>query len=79
MSEMQRKILLAVIGSIDGMSDADLQRHLRMDGNTERPRRVWLVRNGFLRDSGRKRPTKPGGKYLAAVWVWTGKQIGGPS
>jgi hypothetical protein len=38
-----------------GITDQGLQADLDMDGNTERPRRVELVRGGFVVDSGRRR------------------------
>lgn len=75
-SEIQRRIMLAVIGSADGLTDGELQRHLSLSGDTERPRRVDLVRRGFLADSGEKRESKPGSSRLAVVWAWTGKELG---
>jgi hypothetical protein len=47
-----------------GATDAEVQRALGMDGNTERPRRIELVNAGHLEDSGRRRDG-------AIVWVVT--------
>ncbi|NQV22852.1 MAG: hypothetical protein HQ518_00670 [Rhodopirellula sp.] len=57
----------------DGATDSEIQETLNLPGNTERPRRRWLVENGFVCDSGEARPTPSGCK--ATVWVVTGKQL----
>lgn len=41
-----------------GATDIEIQVALRMDGNTERPRRVELVNGGLVRDSGHRREIK---------------------
>lgn len=74
LGNLQKRVLLALTGSRDGMTDLELQEHLKMDGSTQRPRRVWLQQHGFVRDSGRKRKTESGRQ--AVVWEWTGKEMG---
>lgn len=51
----------------DGLTDQQLQRALRLDPSTERPRRIELVDAGLVRDSGHKRLTLSGRR--AIVWV----------
>jgi len=50
-----------------GLTDQQIQDRLKMDGNTERPRRNELVERGLIKDSGRRRKTTKG--CLAIVWV----------
>lgn len=50
-----------------GATDEEMQRYLPMFANTQRPRRIELVRHGLARDSGRVRKNLTG--VLAAVWV----------
>lgn len=66
-----RAILLEHIRSrgIQGVTDEEAQIDLGMDQNTQRPRRVELVRAGLVRDSGRTRRTRSGRQ--AVVWVAT--------
>ena len=45
-----------------GMTDKEIQAKLRMDGNTERPRRIELVGAGRVVDSGLRRER-------STVWV----------
>lgn len=40
-----------------GATDLEIQEHLAMDGNMERPRRRELVLAGLVRDSGKRRLT----------------------
>lgn len=49
-----------------GMTDDDLQIVLGMDGSTERPRRIELVKAGLVIESGATRRTRAG--HLAIVW-----------
>lgn len=55
----------------DGMTDEELQRHLGMGGNTERPRRIELVDAGMVADSGRRRPTNSDSRGI--VWTVTSR------
>ena len=49
-----------------GATDDEMQVTLSMDPSTQRPRRVELVRAGWVIDSGRKRATRSG--RAAVVW-----------
>lgn len=49
-----------------GMTDEDLQRYLAMSPNSTRPRRIELVEQGLVIDSGERRPTDSGAS--AVVW-----------
>lgn len=50
----------------DGLTDEQIQDRLRMDGNTERPRRGELAKAGRIKTQG-TRTTKSG--KSAAVWT----------
>lgn len=50
-----------------GATDEEMQAHIPMNANTQRPRRVELVSAGLVRDSGRTRKTAGGDD--AVVWV----------
>jgi hypothetical protein len=52
-----------------GGTDEEIQSALVMNQNTQRPRRVELVRMGLVKDSGRTRPTRSGRQ--AVVWIAT--------
>ena len=52
---------------IGGLTDHQMQVWLGMNPSTQRPRRVELVKQGFVVDSGKTRLT-PSGKR-AVVWV----------
>jgi hypothetical protein len=58
-----------------GATDEEIQLRVPMNANTERPRRVELVRGGFILDSGRTRPTVSGDEavvWVASEWAHTG-------
>ena len=50
-----------------GATDEEMQDGLPMNPNTQRPRRGDLEKAGFIKDSGRTRPTKS--SCDAVVWV----------
>ena len=50
-----------------GWTDEEMQDHLDMGANTQRPRRCELVALGKIKDSGKTRPTRSGRD--AVVWV----------
>lgn len=50
-----------------GHTDEEIQFSLDINPNSERPRRIELVRLGMIRDSGKQRQTISGRK--AAVWI----------
>ena len=65
---LRRKVLAMLIERGDtGATDAEIQAELKMEGNTERPRRRELVQAGVVCDSQRVRQTKSG--RAAVVWV----------
>jgi hypothetical protein len=49
-----------------GATDEEIQTALDMNPSTQRPRRVELVDQGLIQDSGRTRLTRS--KRAAAVW-----------
>ena len=50
-----------------GSTDDEAQVALHLDGSTQRPRRVLLVRRGLVISSRARRPTRTG--HLATVWL----------
>lgn len=50
-----------------GATDEELQTALRMDANTQRPRRWSLAKKGLIEPSGKERLTRAGRR--AQVWV----------
>jgi hypothetical protein len=60
-------------GGTDEEAMEALAGSLGVGVNTIRPRRIELVQAGYVRDSGRKRPTRSSGKRKcqAVVWVVT--------
>lgn len=63
----RHRVLLALAAS--GRTDEELQCHLGMSPNTERPRRVELVRHGYVADSGLRRASASGTRSI--VWAPT--------
>lgn len=61
----RRKVLNAI--AYKPRTDEELQADLRMNANSERPRRVELVEGGWIKDSGLRRPTAAGGESI--VWA----------
>lgn len=51
----------------DGATDEEMQIRMPMPANTQRPRRIELVAEGFVKTSGKTRPTRSGDHAL--VWV----------
>lgn len=58
--------VLAFIRRYGPVTDEMIQRELDLDGDTERPRRIKLVQQGFVRNSGEKYKTSKGGN--ATLW-----------
>lgn len=52
---------------LDGATDEQIQRATGLSGDTERPRRIELLKAGRIMDSGRVRATASG--QTAVVWV----------
>ena len=59
-------VLLLIQQSTHGRTDEEIQRMLRLNPSTERPRRIELVKATQVRDSGLTRKTKSGRN--ATVW-----------
>lgn len=72
-----REMVLRVLEAAgqEGLTDDEMQRRLAMNPSTQRPRRIELVRQGFVRDSGRTRKTVGGRE--AVVWVACGNASNG--
>jgi hypothetical protein len=66
-----RVLACLLLRGLEGATDEEVQDLLRMSPNTERPRRIELVRMGLCRDAGRSRRTRAG--RMATVWVATGR------
>ncbi len=66
-NRLRRQVLdyLRIVGEA-GATDEEIQRWCNMQGNTERPRRKELVRDGLVVDSGTTRKTESGRQ--AVVW-----------
>lgn len=58
--------IIALVKRTGGVTDEQMQTLLGMNGNSQRPVRVGLVKLGLLRDSGRTRKTISGRE--ATVW-----------
>ena len=52
-----------------GRTDGEMQEQLAMNGSSQRPRRIELLDDGFIRDSGRTRKSASGRPCV--VWVAT--------
>lgn len=63
----KRAQVLNAIRLFNGLTDEEIENTLTMSGNTVRPTRVSLVRDGLVMDSGQTRPTKSGNE--AIVWM----------
>lgn len=61
--------ILNALTSVGGSTDEELQGLLRLPANTERPRRIECVDEGWVRDSGITRRTKAG--LPSIVWEIT--------
>ena len=67
---LRQRVYLAIIeAGGSGCTDYELQERLIMPGNTERPRRIELLKQGLIRDSGRTRESSSGRR--AVVWIAT--------
>jgi len=50
-----------------GATDKEIQAGLQPDGNSQRPRRVWLMRNGFVKHKGA--PCEHVVRERSIVWI----------
>jgi hypothetical protein len=69
-SGTQRQNVLDELASVfpNGMTDEELQNGLEMNPNAQRPRRIELVEQGWVEDSGTRRKTMSG--LDAIVWQY---------
>lgn len=61
--------ILKALSDLGGRTDEELQAQVGLAANTERPRRIECVDEGWVKDSGITRPTKAGGPSI--VWQIT--------
>lgn len=67
---LRRRVLHAIArAGVDGITDQELETELGLERPTPGNRRNELVRGGWVRDSGDRRPTRAGNP--AVVWVLT--------
>lgn len=66
-TEALRRRVLACLMANGPLTDEQIQRFSELPASTERPRRVELVRDGRVRDSGERRATASG--RSAVVWM----------
>lgn len=63
----RERVFRLICRSNRGLTDEDIQQALNMNPSTQRPRRVELVGEGLIQDTGRRRHTKSG--MEAVVWA----------
>jgi hypothetical protein len=68
-ADTQRLRVLEVIQNQGwyGATDKEIQAFAKLEGSTQRPRRIELLKAGLIEDSGRTRVTLSGRK--AVVWI----------
>lgn len=66
-----RTVLVGFAHSMSGLTDEEGQERLQIDGNSYRPRRVTLMDQGLVYDTGFRRKTKA--NRPAVVWDLTAK------
>lgn len=68
-ADTQRGRILSYLRGAGGVgaTDEQIQEHLNLNPSTERPRRIELVQQGYVVDSGRTARTRSGRR--AVVWV----------
>lgn len=69
MAHTKRGEVLAFLASCgpEGATDEEMQSRMPMPANTQRPRRIELVADGFVKASNKTRTTRSGD--YAVVWV----------
>jgi transcription initiation factor IIE alpha subunit len=65
LNAMQRRVLELLAATPEGLTDEEMQRRLRMNPSTQRPRRIELMRRGLVVEAGTRRTTSG---RMAAVW-----------
>lgn len=67
LNRLQAEILDVLKAWPTGLTDEEIQRFLKMNPSTQRPRRIELFRKGLIYQADEKRKTSSGRK--AAVWI----------
>jgi len=65
LNNMQRRVLELLAVWPQGLTDEEMQRRLRMNPSTQRPRRIELMRRGLVAEAGTRRTTSG---RMAVVW-----------
>ena len=73
----QRERVLRAIQMVGrlGATDEEIQIALNINPSTQRPRRIELMDDGLVRDSGTTRRTRSGRRAVVWVAVGSGKQM----
>ncbi len=71
--QLSRVLAFSVERGDDGATDEECQLATGISGDSQRPRRQWLVKHGYLHQSKNMRMTTKG--RAAVVWVWSGKVL----
>jgi hypothetical protein len=64
LNNMQRRVLELLAATPEGLTDEEMQRRLRMNPSTQRPRRIELVRRGLVVEAGTRKAMS--GRYATA-------------
>jgi transcription initiation factor IIE alpha subunit len=65
LNNMQRRVLELLAATPEGLTDEEMQRRLRMNPSTQRPRRIELMGKGLVAEAGTRRTTSG---RMAVVW-----------
>ena len=68
LNAMQRRVLELLAATPEGLTDEEMQRLLRMNPSTQRPRRIELMGKGLVQSCGTRRTTSG---RMAVVWQTT--------
>jgi hypothetical protein len=55
LNNMQRRVLELLAATPEGLTDEEMQRRLRMNPSTQRPRRIELMGKGLVQSCGTRR------------------------
>jgi hypothetical protein len=64
LNNMQRRVLELLAATPEGLTDEEMQRRLRMNPSTQRPRRIELMRRGLVVEAGTRKAMS--GRYATA-------------
>jgi len=65
-AKQRARVLAAIAGAVNGLTDDEGQALLEMEGSSCRPRRIELQTSGRIRSTGETRKTRSG--RLAVAW-----------